>query len=212
MPYIHPVSESRLLVKASHSAASSCLLVDVSTGNIVGSASAISNQAGGVTAFRHGGSRFIVAPARDHKSTARATSGMAWGIYTVKDPAGNISGEVLVNEMPSGDYMGTTLSTSADYGAPVVFLQTGNGKASATGIDNPTTTYIYGLCNQNGIAAYKLTSRLATGAEDIVTDSTDDDEAEYYNLQGVRISGNRPLAPGIYIRRTAATTTKVILP
>lgn len=211
VPYIHPVSESRLLVKASHSAASSCHLVDVSTGNIIGTASAISNQAGGVTAFRHGGSRFIVAPARDHKSTARATSGMAWGIYSVKDPAGDISGEVLVNEMPSGDYMGTIQSASADYGAPVVFLQTGNGKASATGIDNPTTTYIYGLCNQNGIAAYKLTSRLATGAEDIVTDSTDDDEAQYYNLQGVRISGNRPLAPGIYIRRTPTATTKVIM-
>jgi hypothetical protein len=49
---------------------------------------------------------------------------------------------------------------------------------------------------------------IATGVEDIAVDG-DNAEAEYFNLNGVRVTGD--LAPGLYIRRTPAKTEKVIV-
>jgi hypothetical protein len=49
---------------------------------------------------------------------------------------------------------------------------------------------------------------LATGVEDIAVDA-DNAEAEYFNLNGVRVTGD--LAPGLYIRRTATKAEKVII-
>ncbi|MGM9845144.1 MAG: carboxypeptidase-like regulatory domain-containing protein [Muribaculaceae bacterium] len=47
-----------------------------------------------------------------------------------------------------------------------------------------------------------------TGVSDISVDSTDADEAEYYTLQGVRVTNPQS---GIYIRRTATAATKVLI-
>jgi hypothetical protein len=49
---------------------------------------------------------------------------------------------------------------------------------------------------------------IATGVEDIAVDG-DNAEAEYINLNGVRVTGD--LAPGLYIRRAAGKTEKVII-
>jgi hypothetical protein len=48
----------------------------------------------------------------------------------------------------------------------------------------------------------------STGVEDIAVDG-DNAEAEYYNLNGVRVTGD--LAPGLYIRRTANKAQKVVI-
>jgi hypothetical protein len=48
---------------------------------------------------------------------------------------------------------------------------------------------------------------IATGVEDIAVDA--EAEAEYFNLNGVRVSGD--LVPGVYIRRAAGKTEKVII-
>jgi hypothetical protein len=48
---------------------------------------------------------------------------------------------------------------------------------------------------------------IATGVEDIAVDA--EAEAEYYNLNGVRVTGD--LVPGVYIRRAADKTEKVII-
>ncbi len=48
---------------------------------------------------------------------------------------------------------------------------------------------------------------LATGVEDIAVDA--DNDAQYFNLSGVRVTGD--LAPGLYIRRTATKAEKVIV-
>ncbi|MGM9852665.1 MAG: hypothetical protein ACI30N_01680, partial [Muribaculaceae bacterium] len=211
VPYIHPVSADRVLVKAS--SGNKCQIVNLTNGNIEATSSLGSQTTGGVTAFRHGGVWFTVIPARDHSSAARTASGMVWGLCSVSDPRTGFSNETMVTEMPAGDYMGAIKSSSTDYGAPVVYMQTGNGKTSATGVEDPTSTYIYGLCNENGVAAYKLTSHITTGAEDITADNTagDGGTPEYYNLQGVRMPAGQPLAPGVYIRRTVAGATKVAI-
>jgi hypothetical protein len=46
-----------------------------------------------------------------------------------------------------------------------------------------------------------------TGVEDIAVDA--EAEAEYYNLNGVRVSGD--LVPGVYIRRAAGKTEKIVI-
>lgn len=209
VPYIHPISETLVLAKAS--SGTTCRLVDITNGSIKATATPGSTTAGGVTAFNHGGDNFVIVPARDHNSSARTASGMAWGIYSVNNPASSLSDMSAISELPAGDYMGTTMCSYSDYGAPVVYMQSGNGKISATGVDNATTTYIYGLCNENGVAAYRLTTHITTGAEDISVDNTADSAAEYYTLQGVHIPAGRTLAPGIYIRRTSAGTDKVVI-
>jgi hypothetical protein len=49
---------------------------------------------------------------------------------------------------------------------------------------------------------------ISTGVEDVAVDG-DNAEAEYYNLNGVRVTGD--LAPGLYIRRTANKAQKVVI-
>ncbi len=210
VPYIHPLSENKVLLKASNNSAGACLLADITGGNTLAASTLPKTKAGGVTAFRHGGGWFMVVPARDHQSDARSASGMAWGICALDDPASGFSDERMVTEMPASDYMGSVMSASADYGAPAVYMQTGHGETSATGVDNPTTTYIYGLCNQNGIAGYQLTTRITTGAEDIAADVSTG-PAVYYNLQGIRMPADVPLAPGIYIRRTNSEVCRILI-
>lgn len=48
-----------------------------------------------------------------------------------------------------------------------------------------------------------------TGIEDITVDEASEADARWYNLQGIEMRGK--LAPGIYIRRTASSATKVIV-
>lgn len=48
-----------------------------------------------------------------------------------------------------------------------------------------------------------------TGVTDVMAD-TDDADARYYNLQGISVSRDE-MVPGVYIRRTGTTATKVIV-
>lgn len=49
--------------------------------------------------------------------------------------------------------------------------------------------------------------RLVSGVDDVAVDN--DGEAEYFNLQGVRVTGE--LAPGIYIRRQGGISAKIMV-
>jgi hypothetical protein len=46
-----------------------------------------------------------------------------------------------------------------------------------------------------------------TAVDDIIADAPDAD-AQYYNLQGIRVPA--PTAPGLYIRRSGTRTTKIL--
>ena len=48
-----------------------------------------------------------------------------------------------------------------------------------------------------------------TGIEAVSVEKADSADARWYNLQGIEMHGT--LAPGIYIRRTASSATKVIV-
>lgn len=50
----------------------------------------------------------------------------------------------------------------------------------------------------------------SAGLDEIIADDNADGEVEYFNLQGIRVSGDK-LVPGFYIRRTAKGNTKVYL-
>ena len=55
------------------------------------------------------------------------------------------------------------------------------------------------------------TSGKSTGIEDvIVEESAEDAPVEFYNLNGIRVSGEN-LAPGLYIRRQGNKATKVLV-
>lgn len=50
-----------------------------------------------------------------------------------------------------------------------------------------------------------------SGVGGIVADTSQDSPATYYNLQGIRLGGERPTAPGIYIARKGATSIKILV-
>jgi glycosidase len=89
-------------------------------------------------------------------------------------------------------------------------LNAGNCKliASSTGIE-PTltgdTTSVSVSLPANSFAVFATNS--TTAVDDIIADTPDAD-AQYYNLQGIRVPA--PTAPGLYIRRSGTRTTKIL--
>lgn len=84
------------------------------------------------------------------------------------------------------------------------------GYANISLADNKSTKVFVRTVDTNGnarLTAYREIKADGTtsGVAEIETDGTD--AAEYYNLQGIRVSGE--LTPGIYIRRSGQTATKV---
>ena len=62
-----------------------------------------------------------------------------------------------------------------------------------------------------GIAHYSYDGDTTVGVSDIAVDGeADEAPVEYYNLSGVRVSGDY-LAPGIYIRRQGKTVSKILI-
>ncbi len=104
----------------------------------------------------------------------------------------------LAEEVPSS-YDNTHDWTTADKGYVNISLA-----------DNKSTKVFVRTVDTNGnarLTAYREIKADGTtsGVAEIETDGTD--AAEYYNLQGIRVSGE--LTPGIYIRRSGQTATKV---
>ena len=91
----------------------------------------------------------------------------------------------------------------------------GLGKVSSTTCSAPVdvrvvdsaTARIYVYSPGNGLACYRLTDT-SSGVSDITADGGADAPAEYYNLQGMRISA--PTAPGVYLERRGTRTLKRI--
>lgn len=88
----------------------------------------------------------------------------------------------------------SALGTISDDGK--TFTATGSGYHALTVNVGGHTASIAVTVNGNG------------GIGDIVADDNSDQPVEYYNLNGVKLSGEA-LAPGIYIRRQGSTVTKV---
>ncbi len=80
--------------------------------------------------------------------------------------------------------------------------------ASSIGIE-PTltgdTTSVSVSLPANSFAVFATNS--TTAVDDIIADTPDAD-AQYYNLQGIRVPA--PTAPGLYIRRSGTRTTKIL--
>lgn len=175
---------------------------DNSTAKATISVSGAANQCGGFTIFNHDGTSYAVI------ATHNSDQGSKWTICSGIDFTA--SGSMSQHWVVPNSGMGTTTHSSGDYSMPVSVLQRDSYEdgvhtlSNAASADN-TTIYVYS--SGNGIAAYSMTRRIVTGVEDIATDEADDSEAEYYNLQGIRV--RQPLAPGIYIRRQGNVVTKV---
>lgn len=173
-----------------------------STAKATLSVSGAANQCGGFTIFNHDGTSYAVI------ATHSSDQGSKWTICSGIDFTS--SGSMSQHWVVPNSGMGTTTHSSGDYSMPVSVLQRDSYEdgvhtlSNAASADN-TTIYVYS--SGNGIAAYSMTRRIVTGVEDIATDEAGDSEAEYYNLQGIRV--HQPLAPGIYIRRQGNVVTKV---
>lgn len=175
---------------------------DNSTAKATISVSGAANQCGGFTIFNHDGTSYAVI------ATHSSDQGSKWTICSGIDFTS--SGSMSQHWVVPNSGMGTTTHSSGDYSMPVSVLQRDSYEdgvhtlSNAASADN-TTIYVYS--SGNGLAAYSMTRRIVTGVEDIATDEAGDSEAEYYNLQGIRV--RQPLAPGIYIRRQGNVVTKV---
>ena len=95
-----------------------------------------------------------------------------------------------------------------------------NGQLVAQGLTTPaytTEAKAYGTYHVTAVDATgesgesnSFTFKDAAGVDNIITDNGDDADARYYNLQGVEVNRDNA-APGLYLRRSAAGTTKVII-
>ena len=175
-----------------------------STAKATLSNSGAANVCGGFTIFNHDGISYAVV------ATHSSDQGSKWTICSGIDFTS--SGSLSQHWVVPNSGMGTTAHSSGDFSMPVCVLQRdsyedGVHTLSNTASADNTTIYVYS--SGNGIAAYSMTRRIVTGVEDISTDNddADDENTEYYNLQGIRV--HQPLAPGIYIRRQGNTVTKV---
>lgn len=171
-------------------------------------------QPNGLFVFNHSGSQFVVA-----SDWTTLDGGSQWHIAS-----GNFAGSVNVVQhhwtVPQS-VLGLNKMVSGDYNRPVDVLQydatgTATTLATARSGQQPATTVIYTYSPDDGMAAYALTNRLVTGADDIFAPgaevgdtAAESTPAEYYTLTGVRVCG-KP-APGLYLVRRNGTVTKTLL-
>jgi hypothetical protein len=113
----------------------------------------------------------------------------------------------------SGDYASMIQAISDDDDSDTTATSSGNKTlfsvhplGTTTGnncITDPEFEFVYKP--DEGIITLKITGYTATGVDDVTAEG--DAEAEYYNLQGIRIS--KP-ARGIYIVRKGTAVSKAI--
>lgn len=92
--------------------------------------------------------------------------------------------------------LGTVISTTQSSPVDVV-------------VTSPATANIYVYSPGNGLAAYRLSDTTSDIIDGIATENGDD-EAHYYNLQGISVKAEN-LVPGIYIERRGNKTRKVVI-
>ena len=95
-----------------------------------------------------------------------------------------------------------------------------SGKPANTDVKADVTEYkpgyrrarIVTVAPSQGITLYQFEGRTSTtGVEDVIVDEpAQDAPVEFYNLNGIRVSGEN-LAPGLYIRRQGNKATKVLV-
>lgn len=166
------------------------------------------NFCGGMAYFTHDGYSFIAIATHDN------TKGAKWTICSGVDfsASGSRSEHWIVptQGMGNSDHHWSASGGSGDPTMPVSVLQRDSYEDGVHTLNNAASaqnTRLFVYSSGDGLAAYSMTRRIVTGVEDIATDEADDSEAEYYNLQGIRV--RQPLAPGIYIRRQGNVVTKV---
>ena len=98
-------------------------------------------------------------------------------------------------------------NNGGDLNFPLSFIKNGETRDASFISGENGRLFVYAPCT--GLAAYDLNYDWGTGVEDISNDADDDEAtAEYYNLQGLRVT---PTAPGFYIRRSGKSITKVLI-
>ena len=121
------------------------------------------------------------------KIAEKVADGEPWALnWGGSDPEGGTNPEILTLGTPANAWQ----TSSVNFQVP-------------NDIKDVTITFTYDTENLGSI---KVTGTDATGVENIAVDA--DTEAEYYNLQGVRVDNPRG---GIFIRRTGTTAVKVAL-
>lgn len=98
-------------------------------------------------------------------------------------------------------------NNGGDLNFPLSFIKNGETRDASFISGENGRLFVYAPCT--GLAAYDLNYDWGTGVEDISNDADDDEAtAEYYNLQGLRVT---PTAPGFYIRRSGKSVIKVLI-
>ena len=134
-------------------------------------------------------------------------------VATIATGDGWNQGKMVLVDVTNGAANG-----AATQALPAASFGTGNWGASATGCTKivhqlsgkqNSMLKLWALVPMQGIGMWKFNGETQSAVENIAIDAAEaDTEAAYYNLQGVRVD-NTNLTPGFYIRRTAATASKV---
>lgn len=178
---------------------------------------AFAQSASGICHFTHGQHQFLVVADYDTNE-----GGYHWHIIAADDAITSLTNLQNTWVIPANG-IGSHRIVSADYTAPVDFLQRGatienksadisvsthvdNTLKHSAAIDNPATTTIYTYSMGNGLAAYTLTSHKTSGIDDITANQTSN--ITYTDLQG-RTTDTLPTEPGIYIRRNGTSICKI---
>ena len=146
-------------------------------------------------------------------STAAFNYGKKKYVATIATGTGWDQGKMVLVDVTNGAAKGV-----AQQALPAASFGTGNWGASVSGCtkivhqlsgNQNSTLKLWALVPMQGIGMWKFNGEHKSGVENIAIEAAEaDTEAAYYNLQGVRVN-NANLTPGIYIRRTASSATKV---
>ena len=134
-------------------------------------------------------------------------------VATIATGDGWNQGKMVLVDVTNGAANG-----AATQALPAASFGTGNWGASVSGCtkivhqlsgNQNSMLKLWALVPMQGIGMWKFNGETQSAVENIAIDAAEvDTEAAYYNLQGVRVD-NTNLTPGFYIRRTAATASKV---
>lgn len=153
----------------------------------------------------HQGTSNVVFNYGSHKYVALiGTPGTVWpdAYMALLDVTAGVGSPVLKAKLPESFGTSNWGASSATGGSQTKVL------AQLSGNQN-STLKLWALVPLQGIGMWKFNGETQSAVENIAIDAAEaDTEAAYYNLQGVRVD-NTNLTPGFYIRRTAATASKV---
>ena len=78
--------------------------------------------------------------------------------------------------------------------------------------DDETVTDIVTYAPGSHLAKYRLGTEVAVSIiNEVTTDSTDEREVKYFNLQGINYGNQQPTVPGVYIKSIGSKRSKVII-